>query len=571
MEDDGQCRVGCGGLDYTMRGGEPVTPGSRPIPLATTLPAAVACPLPTPLPESMLRIPSSLLVVMILAGSASAQSPLEARLILLPDTTGPVISRHVYGHFAEHLGRNVYDGFWVGEDSDIPNVRGVRSDLVAALKEIGVPNLRWPGGCFADIYHWRDGIGPREDRPTVPNRFWGRAMEDNSFGTHEFMDLAAQLGATPYIAGNLGSGTVQEMSDWAEYLTAGDGSPMALLRQENGREEPWEVGWIGVGNESWGCGGNMRAAFYADLYRQYATYLRQYAPGVPLVAAGPSAGFGGYGSDLEWTETLMREAGGMMQGYSLHYYTVTHNWTVKGSATDFTEDEWFTTLYRSTWMDSVVTAHGRIMDQYDPEKRIAIVMDEWGTWYDVEPGTPGWGLFQQNTLRDGLVAAITLNILNNHADRVRVANLAQAVNVLQALVLTDGPRMLLTPTYDVFAMYKGHQDGRLVPSRVEGPQLSNGEEAMPMVSASVSDAVDGTRLVTLSNAGLNRAVRVVLSGTYLVQGAEVLTAEAMNAHNTFEEPSLVRRQTFSRASVVPGGVEVVLPPKSVVAITLRRP
>ena len=511
-----------------------------------------------------------LLVMAAVAAPAAAQSP-EARLVLLPDTTGPQISRHMYGLFAEHLGRDIYDGFWVGEGARVPHVRGIRKDIVDALNEVGIPNIRWPGGCFADIYHWRDGVGPRAQRPAVPNRFWGHVLEDNSFGTHEFMDLAEQLGAEPYLAGNVGSGTVQEMSDWVEYLKASDESPMAKLRREHGRQDPWEFRFFGVGNESWGCGGNMRAQFYADLYRQYATYLRQYAQGLYLIAAGPSAGYGGYGSDLEWTDILMRDAGRMMDGYSLHYYTVTHNWTTKGSATLFDESEWMLTLKKSTWVDSVITAHASVMDRYDPEQRIAIVFDEWGTWHDGEPGTPGWALYQQNTLRDALVAGITLNSFNNHADRVRVANLAQTVNVLQALVLTeeDAGRMLLTPTYDVFHLFRPHHDAELIPSVIEGPEYQYGGERMPALTASSSRGSDGSVTVTLTNADTRRAIPVSLPFEASDVSGMVVTADELNAHNTFDDPDRLRRAAFGDIEIREGEVVVTLPPRSVVAVTMR--
>lgn len=508
------------------------------------------------------------LLLVTTAPALAQDTPLvPASLVFLPDTTGPVISPHIYGHFAEHLGRDIYGGFWVGENSSIPNVRGIRKDIVDALREVGVPNIRWPGGCFADIYHWRDGIGPKEQRPVVPNRFWGRGLEDNSFGTHEFMDLAEQLGAEPYIAGNLGSGTVEEMADWAEYLTRDDGSPMAELRRVNGHDDPWPVRLFGVGNESWGCGGNMRPEYYADLFRQYATYLREYGRGLQLVAAGPSAGYGGYGDDLRWTEILMREAGWLMGGYSLHYYTVTHNWRRKGSATEFDESEWFTTLKKSSWIDSVITAHARVMDRFDPRKRVPIVMDEWGTWHDVPPDTAGHTLYQQNTLRDALVAGITLNIFNTHADRVRVANLAQTVNVLQSMVLTQEDRMVLTPTYHVFRLFRGHQGSTLIPSRLETPDYTYDGESMPALSASASVDSTGAYRITVTNVDPHRrfSLRVPLKATHRALLAFIVTSDEMQDHNTFDEPNTIHRQSylgFRRGS--PTHALLLVPPKSVI-------
>ncbi len=387
----------------------------------------------------------------------------------------------MYGHFAEHLGRCVYEGLWVGEDSPIPNVRGVRSDVVAALKRIRIPVLRWPGGCFADEYHWRDGIGPRAGRPTMVNTHWGGVTETNAFGTHEFMDLCGQLGCDPYVCGNVGSGTVREMQEWVEYLTFQGRSPMADLRAAHGRAEPWRLPWFGVGNESWGCGGHMKAEHYADVYRRYQTYVRNFAGNqVRKIACGPNEG------DEHWTEVLMREAGRYMWGLSLHMYT----WS-QGLAASFDEAGWWRVLRRALWMDELVVRHGAIMDRHDPEKKVALVVDEWGTWHHVEPGSNPGFLYQQNTQRDALVAGLTLNVFNAHADRVRMANLAQTVNVLQAVVLTDGPRIVLTPTFHVFELYAVHQGATSLPVVVEGPAIGPEAERIPALHASASrDSAD---------------------------------------------------------------------------------
>ena len=349
------------------------------------------------------------------------------------------VSRHIYGHFSEHLGRCIYDGFWVDEKMNVKKQGRIRLDVVEALKKINIPNLRWPGGCFADEYHWRDGIGDRNKRPKMVNTHWGGVTEDNSFGTHEFLELCELLKTEAYIAGNVGSGTVEEMSQWVEYLNFDGISPMANLRKQNGREKPWKVSFWGVGNESWGCGGNMTPEYYAGEYRRYATFARNY-PGAPLkrVAGGANS------ADYNWTEVLMKNIPlHMMWGLSLHHYTIpTGNWGKKGSATQFDEKEYFNTMKNCLRMDEIVRKHSEIMDKYDPRKRVALVVDEWGIWTDVEPGTNPGFLYQQNSLRDALIAGTTLNIFNNHAERVRVANLAQTVNVLQAIVLTKGSDML---------------------------------------------------------------------------------------------------------------------------------
>lgn len=497
------------------------------------------------------------------------------RLIINADLGEHRISRHIYGHFAEHLGRCIYEGLWVGEHSAITNTRGWRTDIVDALKQLSIPNLRWPGGCFADTYHWRDGIGPREKRPSIVNVHWGGTTENNHCGTHEFLDLCEQLGCESYIAGNVGSGTVQEMAQWLEYLTMPGESPMAALRRSNGREEPWPIRLWGVGNENWGCGGNMRPEYYADLYRQYACYCRHFG-GEKLYKV--ACGFGD-----AWNEVLMREAGRFMNGLSVHYYTVPGTWQDKGSATEFDEQDWRVTLQKAAGIEPFIKQTAAIMDRYDPQKRVGIVMDEWGTWFNVEPDTNPGFLYQQNTMRDALVAGLSLNIFNNHAERVHIANIAQTVNVLQAMVLTEGEKMLLTPTYHVFEMYKVHQDAMLLPTAVEAEQYIAAPEsptpvqhgtraelpAVSQISASASRGESGKMHISLCNLHHDQACDLTVE----VRGQEVssvtgrmLTAPAMNARNTFEEKHTMTPTTFTDVRQTPWGLELTLPPRSVLVL-----
>ena len=476
------------------------------------------------------------------------------------------IHRNIYGHFAEHLGTCIYGGFWVGGDSPIPNVRGIRTAAVEALKAARIPVLRWPGGCFADEYHWMNGIGPVDQRPCHLNTHWGGVTENNHFGTHEFMDLCAQLGCEPYICGNVGSGAVQEIQQWVDYLTFNGESPMSRLRRSNGREEPWKVTYWGVGNENWGCGGNMRPEYYADVFRRYATFLHDYGENrLFKIACGASD------ADYTWTEVLMREAGRFMHGLSLHYYTVPGTWQNKGSATDFGEEEWFTTLRKALWMEELVGRHATVMDRHDPEKRVALIVDEWGTWYDPEPGTNPHFNFQQNTLRDALVAALTLNVFNNHCDRVRMANLAQTVNVLQAPILTEGGKLVLTPTYHVFEMYSVHQDAVQLPVTVQSDLYRIGEEEIPAVRCSAS--MDAGSRIHLSICHTNPAAEDEVAATLRgfrprsVSG-RILTAERMNACNSFEEPDAVRPESFDEASLRGDALHVKLPPMSVVVLEI---
>ena len=495
--------------------------------------------------------------------SISAQN----RLIIEADQGKQTINRQIYGHFSEHLGRCIYGGYWVGEESSVPNTRGIRNDVVNALKDIRIPNLRWPGGCFADEYHWMDGIGPRENRAKMINTHWGGVVEDNSFGTHEFLDLCEQLGTEPYISANVGSGTVEEMSKWIEYVTFDGESPMANLRRQNGREEPWKVKYWGIGNESWGCGGNMRPEYYADLYRHYATYARNYGENHIY-----KIGCGANGDDYNWTETVMQNAGRHMQGLSLHYYTVTKNWSDKGSATDFDEAEYFTTIEKTLFMDELITKHARIMDRYDPQKRVGMIIDEWGTWYNVEPGTNPGFLYQQNTMRDAIVAGINLNIFNRHSDRVQMANLAQTVNVLQAVILTDEEKMVLTPTYWVFYLYKVHQDATLLPISFISNKYRQGDREIDAVSVSASKDAEGRIHITLVNTDPNNEQRI---STQLVGASvkniagQMLTADKINDYNHIGQPSKVSVKEFKGASLTGSNLSVVLPSKSVVMLELK--
>ncbi len=489
------------------------------------------------------------------------------RIIIRVDQGEYTINKNIYGHFSEHLGRCVYEGYWVGEDSPIPNVRGIRKDVVEALRKIRIPVLRWPGGCFADEYHWKNGIGPKEKRPSMVNTHWGGVTENNHFGTHEFLDLCAQLGCEPYICGNLGSGTVREMAEWVEYITFDGQSPMADLRRQNGRDEPWKLRYFGVGNENWGCGGTMRPAYYADEYRRFQTYVKNYSGNrIYKIACGA------YGENTEWTEVLMREAGGNMHGLSYHYYTVPGGWSDKNSATDFDEVDWFETLKLAGKIEEYIQEHAAVMDKYDPDKRVGMIIDEWGNWFEVEPGTNRGFLYQQNTLRDALSTGLTLNIFNSHCDRVRMANLAQTVNVLQSLILTDKEKMIVTPTYHVFDMYQVHQDAVLLPVDVQSIPYSQDKEEIVGLSVSASRDADGTIHVSLCNLDPKQEapVDIDLKGAKPTSvSGRVLTAEVMNAHNTFADPDAIFPIPFDAVRLQDGRVTAVLPPKSVVVLTIK--
>ena len=491
----------------------------------------------------------------------------QNQIILNADLGKDTISRHIYGHFAEHLGRCIYDGFYVGDNSKIPNVKGMRSDIVAALKKMKIPNLRWPGGCFADTYHWKDGIGDKSKRPTMVNTWWGGVTEDNSFGTHEFMELCAQLDCEPFINGNVGSGSPQEMREWVEYLTHPGGSPMAKLRGENNRKEPWKVKYWGVGNENWGCGGEMKADYYANQYRQFATFLSNY--GSNRLFKLPSTA---NGANYAWTETLLKEIPlNMMDGVGFHHYSVI-DWGKKGSATEFAEEQYFTIMKRAYDIDAMVKQTRALMDRYDPKKKLAMVIDEWGGWYDVEKGTNPGFLFQQNTIRDAMIAGMTLNIFNNNADRVRLANIAQTVNVLQAVVLTQGAKMILTPTYHVFEMYNVHHDAVMLPLSISSQDYAFGNDKLPAVSASASKDKSGAVHISLVNIDMNKTQEVTINvrgmKTSNVTGRILMSAKVQDC-NTFDDPNKIKTAEFKGAMLKGDDLKVTLPPTSVVMLELK--
>ena len=504
---------------------------------------------------------------LLAAGIAGAQDRVQAKATLRADQPGDTVSRNIFGQFAEHLGYGNYGGIWVGEDSKIPNTRGYRNDVVAALRALKVPVVRWPGGCFADEYYWRDGVGPRATRRVKINTHWGGVTEPNSFGTHEFMDFAELIGTDPYVSGNVGSGSPREMAEWVEYMTYEGKSSLAEERRRNGRDQPWKLPYFGIGNEMWGCGGNLTAEQAANLHRQYQTFVKVPAgQRVAKVAAGANV------DDYHWTETMMRIAGKHMDALSLHYYTIPGGWPPRGSSLEFDEAAWIETLSGALRMDELIRKHGAIMDKYDPEKKVALYVDEWGTWYaGLEGVNPGF-LHQQNTLRDALVASLHFDIFSAHADRVKMANIAQMVNVLQAMILTRDAQMLLTPTYHVFEMYLPWQDATRLPLEIEAPQYRHGEVSVPAVHGSAVRGKDGKVYVALTNLDPDRAadVSAAVNGLRAASvSGRVLTAGSITAHNTFEAPESVRPTAFEGARLDGGALKVALPPKSVVVLRLE--
>jgi alpha-N-arabinofuranosidase len=508
---------------------------------------------------------------MLPVAARAGGAPITAQATLQVDRYGPIIHKEIFGQFAEHLGTGIYGGVWVGPESPIPNVRGIRTDVVAALRNLAVPVVRWPGGCFADEYHWRDGVGPSGSRPVKVNTNWGGVTEPNAFGTHEFMDFVEQIGAEPYIAGNVGSGSPQEMAQWVEYMTAPAGS-LADERARNGHAAPWKLPYFGIGNELWGCGGDMRVDYAADVTRRYSTYIKvPYGTKTLKMASGASDNLAA-DAEFVWTEGMMKNASKAFDGFGIHYYTFPDGIENKQSATEFDEASWARTMAEAEKMDGYIKAHAAIMDRYDPTKRIAMAIDEWGNWWAPTPGSHRGFLQQQNTLRDAVTAALNINIFTHYGDRLRMANIAQMANVLQAMILTDGPKMVLTPTYHVFEMYKPFQDAMSVPIALDVPDYVNGKIHVPAVSAAAARAKDGKLYIALTNVDPNRPVNLAMTlggSTATGVSGRILTAPTIQSRNDFAHPELVKPVAFDGARLEGRTLRVALPPHAVVMLSVR--
>jgi len=530
-------------------------------------------------------IPALLIVALACPTSPTwAQSSAAgATLTVHADQSGPVISRDLFGQFAEQLGQGIYGGVWVGKDSKIPNVRGIRSDVVQALRALKVPNVRWPGGCFADKYHWRDGIGPAEKRPTTYNINWGAPLESNAFGTHEYLDFIEQIGSEANITVNVGSGTVQEAADWLEYLTTDQPTTLARERAANGHPAPYRVKFLGIGNESYGCGGPMGPEAYVERMRIFSAMVRNLNPaqsGPSRFAPGPDPMrrivVGPADTEIDYTEAVMKawQAGSArsrsFEALSFHHYTSGPLGMMRDSATSFSEKDYAAFVKNTYVMDELISTQSAIMDRYDPQKKVALSIDEWGVWLQGMPGVPPLFLKQQNSLRDAIMAAINLNIFARHADRVRMANIAQMVNVLQSMILTDNEKMLLTPTYHVFRMYVPFQDATFIPIDLAVDRYSAADTQVPQVDGIAARARDGKLWLSLTNLDPTRPADVTVAATGRpIRGAvgELLTADRVDAVNTFESPGIVVPRPFS-AQAAGGPLVMHLPPKSITVLRL---
>jgi alpha-N-arabinofuranosidase len=521
------------------------------------------------------------LVSLTLTSVGLAQSPAAPRIEIAVNASiaGAKIDRNIFGQFAEHLGHGIYEGIWVGRDSTIPNTRGIRNDVVAALKALKVPNVRWPGGCFADEYHWRKGIGPADTRTVTLNPNWGGVIEPNTFGTHEFMDFIEQIGSRAFLSVNVGSGTPQEAAEWLEYLTTAQPTTLAKERAANGHPAPYTMPYLGIGNESWDCGGNMTPEYYLSQLKIYSRFVRNFHPEqqqganrMLKIAVGPG---GGGPRWTEWTEVIMKAWQGRqwswdMDGLSLHNYTVVR-WPAAYASVGFGEKEYVEILNSTLEMNDLITRHSAIMDKYDPKKQIALVVDEWGAWYGALPGSPQGFLVQQNSLRDAVLASLNLNIFARHADRVRMANLAQMVNVLQAMIMTDKEKMVLTPTYHVFRMYVPFQDATFVPVTFTAGTYTHGAITLPRVDAIAAKDAAGTLWLAATNIDPNQRVEVGVRLTGVsarTAAGETLTAPAVDSVNTFDNPKAVVPKPVT-ARLQGDQLTLTLEPKSVTVLAVR--
>jgi len=512
------------------------------------------------------KLITALCIGVLLFHQSKAQNTIVINVSKAKDT----INKNIYGHFAEHLGKCIYEGFYVGKNNKtIPHKNGIRLDVVEALKKLKIPVLRWPGGCFADNYHWKDAIGPKNKRKHIENVAWGNVREDNSFGTNEFLELCEMINAEPYLAVNMGSGTVQEAAEWVQYTNHANGSSyLTDLREQSGRKKPWNVKYWGVGNESWDCGGHMTVDYYINEYKKYATFMTSYSntEGLFRIAVGPGT------EDYNWTEKLMKEIPlKMLDGVSVHHYSVI-NWSKKGSATQFSEEEYFKSLSEAWRMEKFVTKNCEIMDKYDPSKKVALIVDEWGGWYEPEPGTNGAFLYQQNTMRDAMIAGLTLNIFNNHADRVRMANLAQCINVLQAVILTKDKKIVLTPTYHVMEMYNVHQDALMLPISVTSNDYVFGDKKIQAISASASKNKTGTVHISFTNIDASKEQEITIDLGNIVArsiSGRILQSSKLQDYNSFENPNKIQPTVFKNATLNGNKLTVKIPAFSLVVLALK--
>jgi len=514
--------------------------------------------------------------LLVLVSSVPLRSAEDAHLSIDASKAEVKIDRNLFGQFAENLGHGLYDGIWVGKDSPIPNTRGIRNDEVTALRELKVPNVRWPGGCFADQYHWRKSIGAAEQRPATLNSAWGGVVDTNSFGTDEFMDFIQQIGSRAYVSVNVGSGSPQEAAEWLEYMTAAAPTALEKERAANGHPDPYKVGFMGIGNESWSCGGDMTADYYVSQLKLYNRFIENDNPAQrgpnQMLKIAVSPGF----PETEWTEAVMKawqhhDWSWNFDGLSVHWYTTPGGWPLSMPSTDFSVDDYAKTLKNTLFMDEFLRKQEIAMDKYDPQKKVALVVDEWGGSYKALPGTNKDFLLQQNSLRDAILASLNLNIFARHGDRVRMANIAQMINVIQAMILTDKEKMVLTPTYYVFKMYVPFQDATFVPVAFDAGTYLQGSISLPRIDAIAARNASGKLWLEITNLGPEKPIDIDADVTGLaIKSAmgQTLTASQVDTINTFAAPNSVVPKPVS-ANVHGGRLTMTVQPKSVTVISLE--
>ncbi len=526
------------------------------------------------MPNRMFRAATRFCLLVSLATAAAAAQE-QAHLTIDASKTGAKIDRNLFGQFAENLGRGLYGGIWVGPDSSIPNTRGIRNDVVGALRELKVPDVRWPGGCFADQYHWRKGIGPMDKRPATLNSAWGGVVDTNAFGTDEFMDFIHQIGSNAYVSLNLGSGTPEEAADWLEYMTAAAPTALEKKRAANGHPDPYTVSMLGLGNESWDCGGAMSADYYVSLMKIYSRFVPNLNPAqrgenhMLRIAVGPGT------PTTEWTDTVMKawqhhSWAWDIDGLSVHWYTVPTGWPPSEPSVHFGEDDYAKTIKSTLFMNDFLQKQEAVMDKYDPQKKVALVVDEWGAWLAPLPGTNKDFLEQQNSMRDAILASLNLNIFARHADRVRMANIAQMINVLQAMILTDKDKMVLTPTYYLFKMYVPFQDATFVPVSFDAGTYVHDGVTLPRLDAIAAKDASGKLWLALTNVDPDKPLQVEadIAGMKAANvHGEMLTAPAVDSVNSFDAP----RTVMPRPAAVKaegGKIMLSLNPESVTVISV---
>lgn len=475
------------------------------------------------------------------------------------NSSGPAVSRYLYSHFAEHLGRCIYPGIWVGDSQVIENEGGIRLDVVSALKKLRLPALRWPGGCFADNYHWRDGIGPRQSRPKRYNLWWLQP-EKNEFGTHEFIRFCDMIGAEPYICTNVGSGTVEEARSWIEYCNSHQSTALADERAQNGSPHPFNVKFWGVGNESWGCGGSMYPEYYANLFRQFATYMKATDRSISLVACGSHPGI------PEWDAIFLERMKGTEH---LVDYLALHIYSAQGiSDLHYSDEDYYQVLGQIQIMDSNLSRAAELCRAHSTsDHRIKVILDEWGTWFK-EAQTSN-GLYQQSTMLDAIFAALSFHCFHRHASDLFMTNMAQTINVLQALILTEGPNMCCTPTYHVYDLLSGHRDGKVLPVEAQIPVTTTKDgHAVPAASLSATEK-DGELTLSMVNTSLDETINLSVALDCGAADQELtirmLTADNVRAHNTPKEPDTVK-PTDVQAAITSGKLSLILPPFTVASV-----